>query len=69
MSAGKITASNGQFIVSARHAFPKFAGKKTVTVTVTGPEDQVVRVSELASYTARRIRALKPLAKTAKRQR
>jgi len=68
MSTGVITASNGQFVVSARHVFPQFAGKKTVTVTVTSPEGQVARVSELASYTARRSQALKRLATTAKRR-
>ena len=34
-SAGMITGSNGRFVVSARHVFPRFMGEKTVTVTVS----------------------------------
>ena len=40
-SAGMITGSNGRFVVSARHVFPRFSGTKTVTVTVTDTEGQV----------------------------
>ena len=52
-SAGMITGSNGRFVVSARHVFPRFTGEKTVTVTVTDGEGQVVSVSESASEAAR----------------
>ena len=53
-SAGMITGSHGQFVVSAEHKFPKFAGKKTVTVVVTGPDGLVASMSESVSYAARR---------------
>ena len=49
-----ITGSNGRFVVSARHVFPRFSGQKTVTVTITGPDGQTASVRESASYTARR---------------
>jgi outer membrane protein assembly factor BamB len=39
MAAGMITGSNGQFVVSAKHKFPRFSGAKTVTVTVTDITD------------------------------
>ncbi len=58
-SAGMITGSNGRFVVSARHVFPRFAGAKTVTITVTDPEGQVASVSEPASYAVRRPEAMK----------
>ncbi len=53
-SAGMITGSNGQFVVSAKHLFSRFAGKKTVTVVVTGPDGLVASMSESVSYAARR---------------
>ena len=53
-AAGMITGSNGQFVVSAKHKFPKFAGQKAVTVVVTGPDGLVASMSESVSYAARR---------------
>jgi parallel beta-helix repeat protein len=56
-SAGTITGNSGHYVVSARHVFPRFAGKKPVSVTVTGPDGQTLEVRELASYSARRLPA------------
>ena len=58
-AAGMITGSNGRFIVSARHMFPRFSGTKTVTVTVTDTEGRSVSVSESASYAARHPKVIK----------
>jgi hypothetical protein len=52
-SAGMVTGSNGRFVVSGKHAFPRFSGAKTVIVTVTDPEGQTVRVIERASEASR----------------
>ena len=50
-TAGMITGANGQFVVTARHAFPKFLGTKPVTITVTDIADgRTVSVTETASY-------------------
>jgi hypothetical protein len=49
-SAGMITGSNGRFIVSARHVFPRFSGAQPLTVTVTDAQGRIVSVSESASY-------------------
>ena len=49
-SAGMIVGSNGQFVVSAKHVFPRFFGTKTVTVTLTDTQGRVVSLSESASY-------------------
>jgi hypothetical protein len=58
-SAGMITGSNGRFVVSARHRFPRFSGAKTVTVTVTDQTDgRMVSVSEPASYAGRPTRSI-----------
>jgi hypothetical protein len=57
-TAGMVTASNGRFVVSGRHVFPRFTGTKTVTVTVTNEADgQSASVSELVSAAARKNRA------------
>ena len=46
-----ITGQNGQFVVTAKHKFPRFDGAKAVTVTVTDITDgRTVSVSESASY-------------------
>jgi hypothetical protein len=66
-SAGMILGSNGRFVVSARHVFARFAGAKTVTVTVTDAEGHVVSVSASASFAVRRPKATKQ-AKSAARQ-
>jgi hypothetical protein len=58
-SAGMITGSNGRFAVSARHMFPRFAGEKTVTVTVSDGAGQVVSVGETVSEAARQPRVIK----------
>lgn len=52
-TAGMITGSNGQFVVTARHKFAKFSGTKPVTVTVTDVVDgRTVSVTDDASYPA-----------------
>jgi hypothetical protein len=57
-SAGMVTGSNGRFVVSGRHVFPRFTGTKTVTVTVTNEADgQTASVSERVSAAARKNRA------------
>jgi hypothetical protein len=57
-TAGMVTASNGRFVVSGRHVFPRFTGTKTVTVTVTNEADgQSASVSELVSAAAQKNRA------------
>ena len=58
-SAGMITGSNGRFIVSARHVFPRFSGEKEVTVTVSDTEGQVVSVSGSATDAARHPKVIK----------
>ena len=58
-SAGMITGSNGRFVVSARHVFPRFTGEKTVTVTVSDGAGQVVSVRETVSEAARQPRVIK----------
>ena len=58
-SAGMITGSNGRFVVSARHVFPRFTGEKTVTVTVSDGAGQVVSVRETVSGAARQPRVIK----------
>jgi hypothetical protein len=56
-TAGMITGSNGRFVVSGRHVFPRFTGTKTVTVTVTNEADgQSASVSERVSTAARKTR-------------
>jgi hypothetical protein len=54
-----IAGSNGRFIVSARHVFPRSSRQKPVTVTVTDAEGQAVSVSETASDAARRPKVIK----------
>ncbi len=50
-SAGMITGQSGQFVVKAAHKFPRFAGSRPVTVTVTDITDgRTESVSESASY-------------------
>ena len=57
-SAGMVTGSNGRFVVSGRHVFPRFSGTKLVTVTVTNEADgQTASVSEQVSAAARKTRA------------
>jgi hypothetical protein len=56
-SAGTITGTSGHYVVSARHKFPRFAGKKPVSVTVIGPDGQTLQLRELASYSAPRLLA------------
>ncbi len=52
-TVGMVTGSNGQFIVTARHKFPKFSGTSLVKITVTDiTDDQTVSVTETASYSA-----------------
>ena len=46
-----ITGSNGQFVVSAKHVFPKFSGAKAVTVTVFDAQGRSGNVREAASHT------------------
>jgi hypothetical protein len=58
-AAGMITGSNGRFVVSARHAFPRFRGTRPVTITVTDPDGQTVSVTESASEVARHARIIK----------
>ena len=58
-SAGMITGSNGRFVVSARHVFPRFMGEKTVTVTVSDGAGQVVSVRETVTEPARQPRVVK----------
>jgi hypothetical protein len=58
-AAGMITGSNGRFVVSARHVFPRFSGEKMVTVTVTDTEGLLVSVTESASEAARRLKVIK----------
>ena len=59
-SAGMVTGSNGRFVVSGRHVFPRFKGTKTVTVTVTNEADgQSASVSDLVSAAARKSRAIR----------
>jgi hypothetical protein len=53
-SAGMITGSNGQFIIAAKHVFPRFSGFKPVTITVTDSEGRTVTLTESASYIARK---------------
>jgi hypothetical protein len=60
-SVGIITRSNGRFVVSARHVFPRFAGEKTVTVTVSDGAGQVVSVRETVSESARQPRVIKEI--------
>jgi hypothetical protein len=57
-SVGMITGSNGRFVVSARHVFPRFTGEKTVTVTVSDGAGQVVSVGETVSEAARQPRVI-----------
>ena len=45
--------------MSARHVFPRFTGEKTVTVTVTDGEGQVVSVRETASEAVRQPSVIK----------
>jgi hypothetical protein len=47
-STGMITGSNGQFVVSARHVFPRFSGTSPVTVTVTASDGRTASVNEPA---------------------
>ena len=54
-----ITGSNGRFVVSARHVFPRFTGEKTVTVTVSDGAGQVVSARETVSEAARQPRVIK----------
>ena len=59
-TAGMITGSNGQFVVLARHKFPRFSGAKEVAVIVTNITDgRTVSVSEPASYVVRHPRVSK----------
>jgi hypothetical protein len=58
-SVGMITGSNGRFVVSARHVFPRFTGEKTVTVTVSDGAGQVVSVRETVSEAKRQPRVIK----------
>jgi hypothetical protein len=58
-SAGMITGTNGRFVVTAKHTFPKFTGKQNVTVTVTDPEGQSVTTSELVSFVVKPPKPLK----------
>jgi hypothetical protein len=67
-----IVGSNGQFVVSAKHVFPRFSGTKTVTVTLTDTQGRVVSVSESASYAVlhpKVIRATHPAKSAAKARR
>jgi hypothetical protein len=63
-SAGMITGANGQFVVSARHVFPRFAGTNQVTITVTDADGQSVSVSESASYKVSHPRPIKAAQRT-----
>jgi hypothetical protein len=50
-SAGMVTGSNGRFVVSGRHVFPRFKGTKAVTVTVTNEVDgQSASVSDPVTW-------------------
>jgi hypothetical protein len=59
-----VTGSNGRFVVSGRHVFPRFTGTKTVTVTVTNEADgQTASVIERVSAAARKNRADRAVAR------
>jgi hypothetical protein len=58
-SAGMIVRSNGRFVVTARHVFPRFKGARTVTVMVTDPAGESASVSESARYAAGHPKSIK----------
>jgi hypothetical protein len=58
-TAGMITGSNGRFIVTAKHSFPRFSGTKPVTVTIVDPNGQTQTVAESASEVAHHPKVIK----------
>jgi hypothetical protein len=58
-TAGMITGSNGHFLVTARHAFPRFIGSKPVVVTVTEPDGQSISITDSAIEASRNPKVVK----------